>query len=112
MQIAYLTMVFLPATFIAVCSPSYVPASPIDITKGIFGMHVQGIDSGRATLSQYFETTVALTGITVWILVALLNREMSFWQRVGWPVYFIYCVIEKVRKLERFRDEQLPRFSR
>ncbi len=85
----------------------------IDTTKGIFGMHVQGIDSGRATLSQYFETTVALTGITVWILVALLNREMSFWQRVGWPVYFIYYAIDKVRKSERFRDERkLPMFRR
>ncbi|KAF8338642.1 hypothetical protein F5887DRAFT_889727, partial [Amanita rubescens] len=104
-QIAYLTTIFLPATFIA----------------GVFGMHVKEIDSGRVTLSQYFETTCAMTAVTIWVLVAfqcsnLFNMEMPFWKRLGWPIYLAYGAMEKAGYLEKFirgsKRGILPLFNR
>ena len=58
-------------------------------------MHMQGIDSGRATLSQYFERTIALTGITIWILVALLDSGMSFVLAKGWVAGLLYLLRDR-----------------
>lgn len=87
----------------------------IDITKGFFGMHVQEIHSGAATLSLYFETTFVLTAVTVWIFVAfqcsdLLVKEMPMWKRLGWPIYIVYYAIEKAGHSKRSeRGEILPK---
>ncbi|EAU84063.2 hypothetical protein CC1G_06925 [Coprinopsis cinerea okayama7 len=75
-QIAYLTMVFLPASFVAT----------------IFGMNVKEIvPETSETLPHYFETAAPLTLATVWIIVAfqskyILGYEMPFWKRLGWPI--------------------------
>ncbi|KAF7760200.1 hypothetical protein Agabi119p4_10876 [Agaricus bisporus var. burnettii] len=55
-QIAYLTMVFLPASFVATA----------------FGMNVSEINFGSTpSLSDYFATALPLTAVTIWIVVAL-----------------------------------------
>jgi len=95
-QISYLTMVFLPASFVA----------------GIFGMNVEVINPGtNGTLWQYFTTTASLTVVTVWIIVAFQSRHMfpvnvPFWKRLGWPMtlpYYMYrdTKKEKQEKLQR-----------
>lgn len=54
-QIAYLTMFFLPATFVA----------------GIFGMNVGEINPGtKGTLLHFFAAVIPLTLITIWLIVA------------------------------------------
>ncbi|KAF8908206.1 hypothetical protein CPB84DRAFT_1813404 [Gymnopilus junonius] len=53
-QIAYLTMVFLPASFIA----------------NIFGMNVQEINPGsHGTLGHFFAAAVPLTLLTIWVVI-------------------------------------------
>jgi len=94
-QIAYLTMIFLPASFVA----------------GVFGMNVKEIVPGtRGTIPHYIESTIGLTALTVWIVVAfqsryLFNRDMPFWQRLGWPIYFIVYTIQKARYPDRYNAD-------
>jgi len=77
-QIAYLSMVFLPATFVS----------------SIFGMNVQEIVPGtNGTLWHYFETAIAFTLLSIWIITAFQSIHkfkdgVTFWQRLGWPVFF------------------------
>lgn len=80
------------------------------MVKGFFGMHVQEISSGATTLSLYFETTFVLTAVTIWVLIAFqwsdlfnINKEMTFWQKLGWPICLVYYAIEKVDHSKKFR---------
>lgn len=74
-QIAYLTMIFLPATFVA----------------GVFGMNVIEINpEGKATLPHYVAVALPLTVFTAWIIVAFQGRhfyrdDAPFWHRLAWP---------------------------
>ncbi|GLB34418.1 hypothetical protein LshimejAT787_0113020 [Lyophyllum shimeji] len=82
-QIAWLTMFFIPATFVA----------------GIFGMNVTGIGVGVTPLSSFIKTAVPFTVITIWILGALLpntGAEKPLLQRLFWPLMFL---VEGIRKL-------------
>lgn len=78
-QIAYLIMVFLPATFVAT----------------VFGMNVQEISPNTlGTLSQYFATALPITPVTIWIIIAvqsryLFPRNYTFLARFGWPVLLV-----------------------
>ncbi|KAJ2922588.1 hypothetical protein H1R20_g14492, partial [Candolleomyces eurysporus] len=77
-QIAYLTMVFLPPSFVA----------------AVFGMNVFETDpdsESHATLSQYFAVALPLTVFTMWIVIAfrskiVLSGEVPFWMRLIWPL--------------------------
>ena len=74
-QIAYLTMVFLPASFVAV-SPSlqnrYFLYTQITDVQTAFGMNVTEINQGSVpSLSHYFAAAFPLTAVTIWIVVAL-----------------------------------------
>ena len=74
-QIAYLTMVFLPASFVAV-SPSlqnrYFLYTQITDVQTAFGMNVTEINEGSVpSLSHYFAAAFPLTAVTIWIVVAL-----------------------------------------
>jgi len=81
-QIAYLTMVFLPATFAA----------------GVFGMNVGEITpSTNGTLWQYFTLAVPLTLVTAWVIIAFQSKYMfpelektSFWKRLAWPFFLSF----------------------
>ncbi|KAF9226333.1 hypothetical protein BS17DRAFT_765341 [Gyrodon lividus] len=88
-QISYLTMVFLPASFIAT----------------VFGMNVVEINPGtNESLAHYAVATITLTLITTWLVIALHNHS-SFHpggrhivRRLGWPIFYIYGRISKELK--------------
>ncbi|PBK63762.1 hypothetical protein ARMSODRAFT_1023661 [Armillaria solidipes] len=74
-QIAYLTMTFLPSSFVA----------------AIFGMNVGEISPGtNKTLPHYFAIAAVLTLLTVWIIMTfqskcLFDSGSTFWMRLVWP---------------------------
>lgn len=98
-QIAYLTMVFLPASFAA----------------GIFGMNVVEINpppTGKGpTLSQYVALALPLTVITAWVIIAFQSQYMfpegtSIYKRMGWPLFLIGRLMKK-EKREPLLDSKL-----
>ncbi|KAG1864488.1 hypothetical protein C8R48DRAFT_601811 [Suillus tomentosus] len=79
-QISYLTMIFLPASFIA----------------SVFGMNVREIISGATeTLANYVTVSVTFTVLTAWLVVAFQAHSpfhesgTGFWRRLAWPVTYI-----------------------
>ncbi|KAK7056718.1 hypothetical protein VNI00_002435 [Paramarasmius palmivorus] len=80
-QIAYLTMVFLPASYIA----------------SVFGMNLKQIsDDGRADFGLYIAVALPLTFTTIWIIGTVQSKNFrvegdktSFWMRLGWPLLLI-----------------------
>ena len=57
-------------------------------------MNVQEIVPGtNGTLLHYFETSLAFTLLSVWVITAFQSKYkfregVTFWQRLGWPVFF------------------------
>ncbi|KIJ15856.1 hypothetical protein PAXINDRAFT_11434 [Paxillus involutus ATCC 200175] len=88
-QISYLTMVFLPAHFIA----------------SVFSMNVREISGPEAgeTLARYVEVTVSLTIFTAWLVITLQtessfhHKGSSLWKRAGWPMFFLH---EKLTRMK------------
>jgi len=74
-QIAFLTMLFFPATFVA----------------GVFGMNVQEFNPGtKGTLLHYVATVVPMTMITIWVVVAvqlkyLSKDQVTVLSQLTWP---------------------------
>ncbi|KAJ7481617.1 hypothetical protein FB451DRAFT_1236610 [Mycena latifolia] len=96
-QIAYLSMIFLPASFVA----------------AIFGMNIKEIvPDTRGSLAHYFETAAPLTFFTIWVVMTfqskhLLGRDVTIWMRLFWPVALASRMISR-RKEARFGlDEPL-----
>ncbi|KAJ7216584.1 hypothetical protein GGX14DRAFT_442105 [Mycena pura] len=75
-QIAYLTMVFLPSSFVA----------------ALFGMNLKEIvPDATGSWRHYFATALPLTFVTVWAVMAfqskyLLGPHATTWMRLIWPV--------------------------
>ncbi|KAG2052254.1 hypothetical protein BDR06DRAFT_536498 [Suillus hirtellus] len=87
-QISYLTMVFLPASFLA----------------SVFGMNVVEFNSGSLqTLGRYVEVTVSLTLFTIYIVVTLQtyssfhDRNAPFLTRAVWPILTLWKIMHKRR---------------
>ncbi|KJA25334.1 hypothetical protein HYPSUDRAFT_37835 [Hypholoma sublateritium FD-334 SS-4] len=84
-QIAYLTMVFLPASFVA----------------GVFGMNISEINPGTlGNLSIYVAIALPLTLITAWIIIAFQSRYIfpegtPFITRLSWPVKLLSNIMKK-----------------
>ncbi|KAF9226325.1 hypothetical protein BS17DRAFT_729410 [Gyrodon lividus] len=83
-QISYLTMVFLPASFLA----------------NVFSMNVVEINPNtRENLGHYAEATVALTLLTAWLVIAFQTHSSFYpdgsktWRRLAWPIFSIYGVL-------------------
>ncbi|KAF7327767.1 hypothetical protein MKEN_00356400 [Mycena kentingensis (nom. inval.)] len=82
-QIAYLSMVFFPASFVA----------------AVFGMNVEEINPGtKGTWPHYFETALPLTLATIWGIMLLqgkylLGRESTIWMRMLWPITLMQKII-------------------
>ncbi|KAF9076893.1 cora-like Mg2+ transporter protein-domain-containing protein [Rhodocollybia butyracea] len=67
-QIAYLSMVFLPASFVA----------------GVFGMNVQELSTQtNGTLETYFAAAFPLTAVTIWIVIAFQSRHLKLFKDRG-----------------------------
>lgn len=83
-QIAYLTMAFLPASFVA----------------GVFGMNVSEINPGtNGTLKKYFATALPLTILTAWVVTAFQSEAIfpegaSVFKRILWPVFFVIKMVK------------------
>ncbi|KAG1880208.1 cora-like Mg2+ transporter protein-domain-containing protein [Suillus subluteus] len=95
-QISYLTMIFLPASFVA----------------GVFGMNVKEITSDSTeTIYHYAVTSIVFTVLTAWLVVAFQSHSSfhepgsGFWQRLAWP--FSY-VIRHMLRLLRSQPGELP----
>ncbi|KAJ2925295.1 hypothetical protein H1R20_g11758, partial [Candolleomyces eurysporus] len=79
-QIAYLTMIFLPASFVA----------------AVFGMNVAEINPGTlGTVPHYVAVALPFTIFTAWIIIAFQSKyifqgEVSFWLRLTWPFKLLY----------------------
>ncbi|KIJ45141.1 hypothetical protein M422DRAFT_207377 [Sphaerobolus stellatus SS14] len=81
-QIAYLTMIFLPASFVAT----------------VFGMNITELaENTYGTLGHYFAAAFPLTIVTVWVIVAMQGRwtyasgeemQMSLLGRLSWPMLY------------------------
>ncbi|KIJ63186.1 hypothetical protein HYDPIDRAFT_58622, partial [Hydnomerulius pinastri MD-312] len=76
--ISYLTMVFLPASFIA----------------SVFGMNVVEINPGsNENMAHYTEATIVVTLVTGWLLVAVQGHSSlhppgsDIWRRLVWPAF-------------------------
>ncbi|KAJ2925316.1 hypothetical protein H1R20_g11757, partial [Candolleomyces eurysporus] len=74
-QIAYLTMVFLPASFIAT----------------VFGMNVREIvPDSLGTIGNYLAAALSMTLATAWIIIAFQSKHhfspgTPLWKRFNWP---------------------------
>ncbi|KAF9260451.1 hypothetical protein L218DRAFT_962611 [Marasmius fiardii PR-910] len=75
-QIAYLSMIFLPASFVA----------------AVFGMNVHEIvPDTNQSLPHYFAVALPLTAATIWLVMTFQskylfgNKNASFLQRLAWP---------------------------
>ncbi|KIJ05218.1 hypothetical protein PAXINDRAFT_182971 [Paxillus involutus ATCC 200175] len=86
-QISYLTMVFLPASFIA----------------SVFGMNVAEINPGSTeSIKHYAEATVAISLITGWLLVAVQPHNTfhspgsDVWRRLAWPLISLWKLCEVI----------------
>lgn len=94
-QIAYLTMIFAPATFVA----------------GIFGMNIHEINPGTlGSLPHYIAVAVPLTIVTIWIIIAfqskyLFKDDVSIWRRLAWP-FFLARRMLSTKKGQRGQDEK------
>ncbi|KAK7441983.1 hypothetical protein VKT23_016261 [Stygiomarasmius scandens] len=100
-QIAYLSMIFLPASFVA----------------AFFGMNVKEIaPDTHGTLHIYFETAIPLTGLTIWVVIAFQSKYLfrdspSFWMRLLWPLLLLRMIpgiegLIKRNKLDTASDEK------
>ncbi|KAF8122691.1 hypothetical protein EV363DRAFT_1404712 [Boletus edulis] len=89
-QIAYFSIVFLPATYLA----------------NVFSMNVQGIADPNTnppdTIADYVAAAVCLTVLTSWVAIAL-QKDSSFYpptsgvmRRTLWPLYYAYGGISTV----------------
>ncbi|RXW17666.1 hypothetical protein EST38_g8185 [Candolleomyces aberdarensis] len=87
-QIAYLTMVFLPPSFVAT----------------VFGMNVFEISpDAHATIPQYVAIALPLTVLTMWIVIAfrskiVLSGQVPFWLRLIWPLKKLHARYNKNSK--------------
>jgi hypothetical protein len=58
------------------------------------------VPNTSGTVLHYFETTIAFTLLSVWVITAFQSRdnfrpEVTFWQRLGWPVFYVLRLFGK-----------------
>ncbi|KAJ8522411.1 hypothetical protein ONZ45_g1008 [Pleurotus djamor] len=102
-QIAYLTMVFLPASFLAT----------------VFGMNVHEItDGGRQSVPRYIAGAVTLTIVTIWVIMAFQSAEFhedpqsaTVTQRLLWPYFWARKAFKGLNKKVAFQDPEKSKFG-
>ncbi|KAF5325041.1 hypothetical protein D9619_009599 [Psilocybe cf. subviscida] len=93
-QIAYMIMIFLPATFVA-C---------------VFGMNVSEFNPGSlGTIPHYIAIALPLTLVTAWIIIAFQSTYIfppntGFILRLAWPAYLVYKMMAMRMKKEEGSD--------
>ncbi|KAJ7291167.1 hypothetical protein C8J57DRAFT_1043706 [Mycena rebaudengoi] len=88
-QIAYLSMVFLPASFAA----------------AVFGMNVREIvPDSYGTLSHYAATAIPFTLVTIWVVMTFQSKYLlgseppKMWMRLLWPFAIVRRLIKQKRE--------------
>jgi len=98
-RLSYITMIFLPASFVA----------------NAFGMNVIELNSGGYTsLSRFFEASLPLTFFTIWVIVAFQSRFVlrdnrgAIWKKLLWPIMLLDTIIPWSTKKKFDSMEELP----
>ncbi|KAE9410090.1 hypothetical protein BT96DRAFT_847881 [Gymnopus androsaceus JB14] len=103
-QIAYLSMIFLPASFVA----------------AVFGMNVKELSQDtKGSFPHYFAAALPLTVLTVWVVVSFNSRHLfkgtkipiTFWTRLAWPVFLVKSMYFDGTKKKNRDDMVLERWS-
>ncbi|KAF8236084.1 hypothetical protein L208DRAFT_1391150 [Tricholoma matsutake] len=86
-RLSYISMIFLPASFVA----------------NAFGMNIVELNpGGHFSLSRFFATSVPLTLLTVWVIVAFQNRFIlhnpngGMWRRLLWPIMALHNLTSRM----------------
>ncbi|KAJ8080667.1 hypothetical protein PM082_017501 [Marasmius tenuissimus] len=98
-QIAYMTMVFLPASY----------------TASAFGMNVKEVtNEGQSGVVVYIAVAIPLTIVTIWVIMTFQSKhffkgrtDTTFWMRLGWPVLLVRSMFGMDEKLKRARTRHL-----
>ncbi|KAK0190526.1 hypothetical protein F5146DRAFT_557424 [Armillaria mellea] len=98
-QIAYLTMIFLPSSFVAT----------------VFGMNVQeltGSKDSEGTLPHYFAAAVPLTLVTIWVVLTFQSKHLfvsgsTFWMRLVWP-WILFKQVFMKREIGEGEEASIP----
>jgi len=98
-RLSYITMIFLPASFVA----------------NAFGMNVIELNpGGYTTLARFFEASLPLTFFTVWVIVAFQSRFVlrddrgAFWKKLLWPIMLLNNIIPKKTSKNDSQMYELP----
>ncbi|KAL0580135.1 hypothetical protein V5O48_001911, partial [Marasmius crinis-equi] len=94
-QIAYLTMIFLPASY----------------TASAFGMNVKELTGDHTPMGIviYVAVAIPMTIVTIWVIMTFQSKnffrggsDATFWMRLGWPVLYVraVCGLDKETKKE------------
>jgi hypothetical protein len=92
-QVAFLTMIFLPPSFLAVGHPNYSRTGDVLIgpSQAVFGMNINILDNGTSgSWRLYLVLTASLSALTIWVLLAYLPvlsppYAKRGWRRFLWP---------------------------
>ncbi|KAF9485235.1 hypothetical protein BDN70DRAFT_871644 [Pholiota conissans] len=94
-QISYMTMVFLPASFVAT----------------LFGMNVTIVEDGaHASMGQYLAVAVPLTAVTIWIMVGLRwqgesqETQKPFLYQLKWPIHYSQKLAKRMVRRVKNKD--------
>ncbi|KAK1231177.1 hypothetical protein PQX77_005703 [Marasmius sp. AFHP31] len=98
-QIAYMTMVFLPASY----------------TASAFGMNVKEVtDEGHSGVVVYIAVAIPLTIVTIWVIMTFQSKhffqdrtDTTFWMRLGWPVLLVRSMFGMDERLKRARTRHI-----
>jgi hypothetical protein len=117
-QIAFLTMLYLPPSFIAVSflwSNSVYARdhySLMHTPQSVYGMNVTELSTDtKGTLVHYFATAIPFTVVTIWVIVASQGRyhvkhaNTSFWMRLWWPITWVMDFLYPPKHLSREEED-------
>jgi hypothetical protein len=102
-RLSYITMIFLPATFVSVRQfLPYYAFVLIIILQHAFGMNVTELNpGGYTTLAVFLEAMLPLTFFTIWIIVAFQSRLVlrdengSMWKKLLWPITILNTIFSR-----------------
>jgi hypothetical protein len=104
-RLSYITMIFLPASFVAVSQfwdDEGRVLTAVLYSQNAFGMNVVELNpGGHIPLARFFEAMFPLTMITVWVIVAFQSRFVlrddggGAWKKLLWPILFANSLIPR-----------------
>ena len=119
-RLSYITMIFLPASFVAVRSAFIKSGQVFTIAlQNAFGMNVVELNPvGYTSLAHFFEASLPLTFFTIWIVIAFQSRFVlrddrgSMWKKLLWPIVLFNSIISRSKAENEGPDYDIPLQSR